>query len=169
MTAAYQKEWRAKNKDRALASARIYRDANRGKIRALNRKWAKANPDAMLRAGKKYLASPHGKAARLLIGAKRRSKKLRVPFDLKESDILLPLELGVCEATGIAFCMPGAPGERSPFAPSLDRIKPAHGYVSGNVRVVVWALNAACGEWGEEILWQIVKARWPERLLEKLA
>ena len=52
-------------------------------------------------------------------------------------------------------------GRQSATSPSLDRIQPQHGYVSGNVRIVCHALNAGMGNWGEEALFAIVSA-WVE-------
>lgn len=41
---------------------------------------------------------------------------------------------------------------------SSERIKPSLGYVSGNVRVVAWALNCAMGDWGLGPALRIIKA-----------
>lgn len=46
---------------------------------------------------------------------------------------------------------------RRALAPSIDRIIPSLGYVPGNIRLVVYAVNAAMNEWGEAVFWQIVK------------
>jgi hypothetical protein len=44
------------------------------------------------------------------------------------------------------------------FAPSPDRIDPAKGYVRGNVRWVLWAVNRAKGEMPEEYFLQMCLA-----------
>lgn len=63
------------------------------------------------------------------------------------------IDAGHCEVTGARFEF----GTHGPRTPTLDRIKPALGYVSGNVRVVCFAINAGMGNWGEDALFEIVK------------
>ena len=43
-------------------------------------------------------------------------------------------------------------------SPSFDRIKAGGGYVRGNVRLVLFAMNAALGNWGEKQLREIMGA-----------
>jgi len=47
---------------------------------------------------------------------------------------------------------------KNPYAPSLDRIVPAHGYAPGNVRFVLEAVNVAMNQWGLETLLPILRA-----------
>lgn len=57
-----------------------------------------------------------------------------------------------CALTGICFTKSKPQGAtRAPYAPSLDRIDSAMGYEPGNVRFVIWAVNNALGEWGENV------------------
>lgn len=109
---------------------------------------------------RKYLNSAFGRAYRLLVGARNRAKKKRIPFTLRREHILPALAAGRCEATGIPFVFGAG---RSPFSPSIDRIDSSKGYIPGNIRIVLLAFNVACGEWGEEVLWRMAAARWPER------
>ena len=54
-----------------------------------------------------------------------------------------------CAVSLIPFSLEPVPGKRrKPFAPSIDRIDSAKGYVAGNVRVVCLATNLAMNEWG---------------------
>lgn len=69
---------------------------------------------------------------------------------------------GVCEITGIALDTSGS--GRRPFAPSLDRINAAAGYVVGNVRVVCLLANQAMSEWGEAPLFSVAEAIERKRL-----
>lgn len=66
---------------------------------------------------------------------------------------------GRCELTGIGFSWVRHGGALfPPFAPSLDRITPRHGYSAGNCRLVCYAVNVALSDWGEEVLRRIVAA-----------
>lgn len=57
-----------------------------------------------------------------------------------------------CSLTGIPFLAePPGPSAKHLFAPSLDRILPADGYVTGNVRLVVFAINVMLADWGIEV------------------
>lgn len=133
-----------------------YRQKHPDRVRKWNRDWNKRNCEHVQRIQKAWTRTPRGMAGRLITHAKVRAKRLGVPCDLRADDILFTLELGVCEVTGLPFQKVDL--ERHPFAPSLDRIVPALGYVRGNVQVVLWALNAMRGTWGDEILLQVAAA-----------
>lgn len=69
--------------------------------------------------------------------AKQRARRLNIPFNLEESDIVIPthcplLELELCRGNGIV----------SPSSPSLDKIVPEKGYVKGNV----WVISARANQ-----------------------
>jgi hypothetical protein len=64
-----------------------------------------------------------------------------------------------CAVSGIEFSHEKAKGcFRSPWRPSLDRIDASRGYVPGNVRLVLVAVNIAMGEWGEATFLEIARA-----------
>ena len=99
-----------------------------------------------------YLSDPEcARHARALVHAARhRAKTKSLPCDLDVWSALAVqavLERGRCQLTGLAF-------GKGPFAPTLDRIEPAKGYVPHNVRVVCRLVNAALGDWGEATLRQ---------------
>jgi hypothetical protein len=75
-----------------------------------------------------------------------------MPFDLDRAWVQEKLNRGMCEATGIPFNMSR---QRGWDTPSLDRINPKLGYVKSNTRLVLFAVNTACGDWGEDILIEI--------------
>lgn len=62
--------------------------------------------------------------------ARRRARRLDVPFALKREAIVIPKR---CPVLGIPLI---SGGRRSQNSPSLDRIRPACGYIAGNIRVV---------------------------------
>ncbi len=66
--------------------------------------------------------------------------------------------------TGLTFFSEhDADSYRDPFAPSLDRIEPKKGYVDGNVRIVVWAINAMLCDWGEDVFYCVANAYRAQR------
>ena len=67
--------------------------------------------------------------AALLERARERAARLDLPFNLRRRDVVVP---PVCPVLGVPLA---AGSERSSGSPSLDRIRPALGYVRGNVRV----------------------------------
>lgn len=70
---------------------------------------------------------------RLYLGAVYRSKQKHIPLNISLDDIVIP------ERCPILGC-PLISGTQ--YAPSLDRIDPALGYVKGNVQVISYKANA---------------------------
>lgn len=98
---------------------------------------------------------PQSRAAKLMSGAKARAAAKGTPFDLTLEWLLPRMEAGICEATGIPFDMEASRGWNTP---SLDQISAGAGYTKSNTRLVIFALNAACGTWGENRLLTIASA-----------
>lgn len=100
------------------------------------------------RSATKYRNSIHGRADKLFRGARDRALKIGVEFSLTREWILARMEAGVCEVTGLPFSYDqSSESHRVPWAPSLDRVDNRSGYTWWNTKVVVWAYNAAKGEW----------------------
>jgi hypothetical protein len=71
-----------------------------------------------------------------------------MPFDLTAAWVREQLASGCCAVTGLPFHVEINRARKHPRAPSLDRIDSAKGYTTDNVRVVLWAVNTGCMEWG---------------------
>lgn len=111
------------------------------------------------RAPEKHQRARQTIRATLAINAARqRCRKFGLPFDLDDYRKLLQAryDAGVCELSGLPFDMHAS--RQAWNAPSLDRIKPELGYVYGNIRVILFGLNAALGTWGEDRLVEMVEA-----------
>lgn len=107
-----------------------YQKANPEKHAAKNRAWQKANPEkeaARIRAYRK--ANPEKS---MLIHAKSRAKKNKLPFNLELEDIRIP---SVCPILGLVL-EHGNTYENRASSPSLDKIHNEKEYVKGNVHVV---------------------------------
>ncbi len=64
-------------------------------------------------------------------GAKTRAKRKNLPFSITLDDIVIP---DVCPLLGVELIT--SAGKWSPNSPTLDRVKPALGYVPGNIQVI---------------------------------
>jgi hypothetical protein len=73
---------------------------------------------------------------------------------MRDRAALEPKPLGPKKPNVSALSVRG--GERGPFGPSLDRIVPKLGYVTGNIRVVCNLANLAMHKWGEDPLREFV-------------
>jgi hypothetical protein len=93
---------------------------------------------------------------RAAIGAHGRAKKAGVHCTIDERDIgqLLIDQNYCCAVSGL----PLIAALDHPYRPSLDRIKPAEGYVPGNIRVVCMMVNQAMGHWGFKDLLTVVES-----------
>ncbi len=90
----------------------------------------------------RYLRETGGKAVQLYHGAKSRSKKERLEFELTPEWIQQKLDTGICEVTGLPLVLSFGEGKK-PWSPSLDRIDSSKGYTKDNTRMTVWLYNAA--------------------------
>lgn len=96
-----------------------------------------------------------------LRSAHTRARQKRVPFDI-DLDYMLAMAVQQefrCALSGIEFFAAHSwPGRVDPYTPSIDRIEPALGYVRGNVRIVIYAVNAMLLDWGESLFVQIANS-----------
>ena len=97
--------------------------------------------------------------------AKRRAREAGLPFDLEEhrAEIISIADTG-CQLTGLPFDLSpkGGRGARNLYSFSIDRIEGAKGYVWANCRFVLWGLNIAFNNWGED-KFEIVARAWLEK------
>ena len=99
-------------------------------------------------------------ARRMLVYAKERAGKAGLPVTITYEWIKARLDLGWCQATGLAFDFSAANGRwMRRLAPSLDRIDNAQGYTPENTQVVVWHYNCAKGHWTEEDFLDLARRR----------
>lgn len=103
---------------------------------------------------KRYPGKITGKLYNIVKMARDRAQKNGLEFDLD-----VPYLISLCEnqdycclLTGLkfSFASPENGWRTSPFSPSIDRIDSKMGYKKDNVRLVLWGINLALGEWGEE-------------------
>ena len=108
----------------------------------------------------KYTLVPANRAkfiwSRTRVGAKKRN----IGFNITVDDVIPALERGVCEMTGLPFYL-GKPADgvsTHPYAPSIDRIDSNKEYTKDNIRIVLWAVNAATNQFTDKEMLPILKA-----------
>ena len=149
---------RAKDVEADREKSRQWYEANKDRAKQWKRDWIKANPERYVESRKKWRSSPSSRAREMIASSKWAAKKKGIPYDIDRAWLMLKLEAGVCELTGIPFQLePLDGGRQNPYTASLDRIVPSKGYVKGNVRVILWALNAAFNSYGEDVYAKIAK------------
>lgn len=133
----YEKDWRGTHKATLIAA----REKRREKDKIYRRKYIEKD-----------------RATYLVSGIARRCKKKGMPFDLDQyiEELNARIAPACCELTGLPLRMKH--GKRAWNSPSLDRVKPGLGYIYSNIRVVCFAVNAALGDWGDEVLRTIASA-----------
>lgn len=117
---------------------------------ARTKEWRRRNPFKSNSSRRARLASgdPAAWAAQLIANARLSSaKRNHPPPEIDREHLEAALSAGVCGVTGVPFVY-GTP--RHPLQPSLDRPDSTRPYTNDNFRVVAWAVNAACGEWGQD-------------------
>jgi hypothetical protein len=104
---------------------------------------------------KTWNVSLRGRALTMVTAARVRAKERKMPRPEVDVEwVAERLSAGVCEVSGIPFS--DVPGD--PRRPSLDRRDATKAYTKENSRVILWALNAAFSDWGEDVFRPIVRA-----------
>lgn len=138
--------------------SRQWRQKNPEKHREGIYKWRKKNPSKYKKIYRKYRSENKLRvsATRMVKTARKHAKKKNLPFNIDPEYVFKKLKDGYCEKTGIRFNFTS--GTKNPCSPSIDKIVPAIGYVKGNVRCIVWALNLFKGEYSDNEIYPIAKA-----------
>lgn len=102
-------------------------------------------------------------ATKLVQNARMRAARRKVPCDLTVPFVIDMLhDQGlVCSVSGLPFDLAfnlEKTHSRNLFAPSIDRISAKSGYVRGNVRIVLVAVNYGINEWGFDAYVRICRA-----------
>jgi hypothetical protein len=98
---------------------------------------------------KAHCATPRGRARELFRKLVKRAAKKQMAVGITWEWLEGRIASGRCELTGVPFDL-SRYGSHGPYAPSVDRIDSSRGYELDNCRVILWALNMAFSNWGEE-------------------
>lgn len=91
----------------------------------------------------------------ILAACRKNARRRGHECDLTLKDVRELLAPMRCSVTGHELSMEWDGRGKNPWAPSLDRIDNAVGYVRGNVRLVCWAFNLAKGEWDDRVFHEL--------------
>lgn len=148
---AANREWHRNNREKVQESNRVWRKANPEKVKEANlrsreRRKAK-DPEVFRRQSKKWRT--RNRAQYILLSVRAECRKTGTTCDLTREWIDERFKAGVCEMSGIPFDMEGS---RTPHSPSIDRRNPGGPYTAANCRMIVWALNHALSDRGEDYM-----------------
>lgn len=118
--------------ERIKQSRQKYLEKNKEKVRSNKQNYLDNNP-----------------AKRLLWAAKKRAKEQNLPFNIEESDIIIPTK---CPYLDIELVTSSRRGDSRENVLSLDKIIPELGYVKGNVEVISHLANTMKSNATEEQL-----------------
>lgn len=153
-----QNKFRENNLEYCKLRSKAWYDKNKDRAVSWKREWVKNNKEQYRARRKRYRNNTNTRAIEMLSNAKYSANKKNVPFDLDIEFIRNKLDAGICELTGLTFNLePLDGGRQNPYTASMDRISPELGYVKDNVRMILWALNAAFNSYGEEIYASIAR------------
>ncbi len=134
----------------------------RTKFRKYGDGWVNANRARTNEASKRRYAENPEKARRwetenpaqkLLKQCRKSAKDRGHECTITAKMIEAMLEPRACSITGFPLTWEhDGDSVRNPWAPSIDRLDNAIGYVPGNVRVVCWAFNQMRADWPDEVV-----------------
>lgn len=104
-------------------------------------------------AKRKHWTSPW---RRVVINAKQRAKKKKLPFDLT-FEWAKERWTGFCEISKMPFA-PRYGGPSGIFSPSLDRIRASEGYTQQNCRFVLMGVNGLKNDGTDEAMYLVAEA-----------
>lgn len=126
----------------------------KAKRRETYKRWAAENRDHILAKEAKRRLEKRGQCMVATVRTRARLKGYEFDLDQHVADVQARLDVGVCELTGQPFDF--SPGRKF-NSPSIDRKDPNRGYTYDNIRIVLNVINVAMGDWGEEVLAQVVQ------------
>ena len=117
------------------------------------------DPERVKSNWRRYARTEKGTITLLLNYARDRARRAELPFELDKGWLKPKLRHGLCELSWLSFQRIALGNYRThPYAPSIDRKIPELGYTKENCRLVLFGLNRAMSDWGEDILFDIASA-----------
>lgn len=137
----------ARHRDRILASQKVARTANHDDWIAKQRARRAANPERFRDKSREHRVNNPNMWR--LYGIRKAAKAKGIECDLDVEWFTIRIEAGVCELSGLPFDIERK-SPRGPNTPSVDRIDPKGPYTKANCRLILWWLNHALQDKGED-------------------
>lgn len=160
-TKAQRDSWKKRNPEKVKSLRRRYmrrwRARNPEEAKRRDKARYPAEREQRIKTAKAYWRTPKGRAGQICNKAKKRAERKDLEYNITKEYVLEKMEAGHCEVTGLPFVLGF---KRGPYSPSLDRIDSTIGYTEDNTRLVIWAINVGCSDWGLEeakLIWGLVK------------
>lgn len=134
--------------------AKLWELRTKEKRREQSKNWKTANRSLINDTAKAWRQRGSGSISEMLSQAKKRAKKIGVPFTVTAADVSIP---ELCPVFGKPLARGNTRGP-APWSPSLDRTIPALGYVPGNVVVLSHKANVMKNDASPEEL--LAFAKW---------
>jgi hypothetical protein len=108
----------------------------------------------------KYTLDPVNRAKYIYSRTRDGAKRRKIGFHIIVEDVIPALKQGLCQMTGLPFVLdkPEKGSSTHPYAPSIDRIDSNKDYTKDNIRIVLWAVNAATNQFTDKEMLPILKA-----------
>lgn len=158
-----------KHKAKRRAKSDEYYEKNKERLVRAQREWYQNNKESVCARAKqrrdqrpefynerRRLDRRLNRAKHAWFSTRKSAKNLGVEFDLTVEWFQEKLNRGVCEMSGLPFDMETTK-HRSPNCPSIDRRDPKGSYTKANCRLILWFINRAMMDLGEDYCMKVFR------------
>jgi len=146
------KRYYANNTEKVKKYTKEYYKKNRELMCLKTREWVKKNPERVVLSRRNLRLNKRENV--MITSTKMSAKNKNIAFNLTHEWFRLRFQIGACELSGIPFDMVG---KKTPNSPSVDRIDPKGGYTIENCRLILWSINRALCNYGQDYLFDVFK------------
>jgi hypothetical protein len=147
------RQWRKDHPEEVRARSRATYKRHREKILARARQWQKNNYAHIQARNAAYYAKKPWLP--MFYRTRQNCKRAGITCEFTEEWFRVRYQAGVCELSGLPFDLVTP---RGPNSPSIDRIRAGGPYSPSNCRVILFSLNNALRDWGEDYLISVFEA-----------
>ena len=126
-----RRNWKRDNRKKVQASWTEYN--NRPEVKEQKSEWARKHFNVMQLTEKQYIH-------KMWRNAKSRAIKENIPFNIEETDIIIPKYCPILETELVLN--KNYKNSNPEHTPSIDKIDPTKGYVKGNIQIISFKANA---------------------------
>lgn len=138
-------EWHAANRERAATSRKAWLAKNKARMRARLLERKASDPQFFKDRNRRY--AKKFRVAHWVARTRSFCQRNGLEHDLTAEWVRQRIGAGICEMSGLPLDLDG---KRTPLSPSIDRIDPKGPYTQANCRIIIWWLNRALLNLGED-------------------